>query len=101
MKAVNPAVKIGVSGDDPAWLDAVLKEAGSHVDWISVSASPLESEPINRLHQKATLQRLLVGLRESLIFSKDGRNQDRVLACTSPNIHDAPKTPDNEQVHVI
>jgi hypothetical protein len=52
MKAVNPAVKIGVSGDDPAWLDAVLKKAGSHVDWISVSVSPLESEPINRFHQR-------------------------------------------------
>ncbi|GAQ82766.1 Glycosyl transferase family 31 protein [Klebsormidium nitens] len=41
MKAVNPGIKIGVSGDDPEWLDDVLNRVGAHVDWISVSASPL------------------------------------------------------------
>lgn len=55
MKAVNPAVKIGVPGDDPTWLDAVLKEAGSHVDWISVSASPLESESVDRIRQMSSV----------------------------------------------
>lgn len=42
IRAVDPSIKLGVSGDDPEWLDEVLTLVGDQVDWVSVSVEPLK-----------------------------------------------------------